>query len=198
MKDLLSVFSNATCFVLFMLLTAASCTGQEPEKSALPKETVMSESVMGKKVNQTENGLKEGLWRKFHENGQLSAEGEYSADLKEGLHRQWQKNGTLLLEGWYENGKANGLMKWFHEGGHLAAVGNMVNDVREGDWKICDIEENGFCIQAHFDNGKRSGVWTINHATAHDKLWKQQIWKDDKIVSEECWNEQGEPIKCIP
>jgi len=147
-------------------------------------------------INQYKNGKKEGLWRTYYEAGQLKTEGNYETGLKEGLHRTWEDNGILLLEGFYAKGKANGLMKWFHERGHLAGEGNMENGIRIGKWKICDVQENGFCIEANFKDGKRDGIWKIYHEDARDKLWKEQTWKDDKIVSEKCWDKDGLPIEC--
>jgi len=147
-------------------------------------------------LNQYQDNKKDGLWRAYHQNGQLKSEGKYTAGLKEGLHKEWEENGILSVEGYYANGKANGLMKWYHEKGHLAGEGKMIDDIRVGPWKICDIEENGFCIEAYFENGKRHGSWKIYHEHARDKLWKEQTFKDDKMVSEECWDENGKTIDC--
>ncbi|MFK7770704.1 MAG: toxin-antitoxin system YwqK family antitoxin [Saprospiraceae bacterium] len=112
------------------------------------------------------------------------------------MHREWEDNGILFLEGFYSKGKAKGLMKWFHEKGHLAGEGNMKDDVRFGPWKICDIQENGFCIDANFKDGKRDGIWKIYHENAQDKLWKEQTFKEDKMVSEKCWDKEGKQMEC--
>jgi ligand-binding sensor domain-containing protein len=145
--------------------------------------------------NQYENGKKDGFWQTVFNNGQLKSTGNYKAGQKEGLHRRWGTNGILESEGYYRKDKANGLMKWFHEGGHLAGSGDMKEGIREGPWKICDIEPNGFCIGAHFKNGLRDGLWKINHDSG--KLWKEQTWKEDKVVVEKCWDEAGEEIACV-
>ena len=189
--------------VLFALLNGTACSRQvKQETSDQTKSSITTEISETSKngdgiiVNQYKNGKKDGLWRGFHKNGQMKSEGSYTAGLKEGLHKEWEDSGILLLEGFYAKGKANGLMKWFHEKGHLAGEGNMIDDVREGPWKICDIEENGFCIDAYFKNGKRDGIWKIYHEHAKDKLWKEQTFKDDKMVSENCWDENGQSIEC--
>jgi len=147
-------------------------------------------------LNQYKAGKKEGKWKTSYPTGQLKTEGNYKNGLKEGLHKEWAADGILLLEGFYEKGKANGLMKWYHEKGHLAGEGKMKDGIRFGTWIICDVEENGFCIEAHFKAGKRDGIWKINHENARDKLWKEQTWKDDKVVSEKCWDEKGNVIEC--
>lgn len=192
---------------IFSLLNCIDCIGQlsqeknhqtKPNTTSVNSDTLKytAEITDTVKLNQYKYGKKDGLWRTFYENGQLKAEGSFKADLKEGLHREWEENGIILLEGNYSKGKANGLMKWYHERGHLAGEGNMQDDIRVGKWKICDIQENGFCIEAYFKNGKRDGIWKINHENARDKLWKEQTWKDDKIVSEKCWDEKGKEIEC--
>lgn len=174
--------------VLLALLTSAGCTGQIQTKPSEQDDTTM--------INQIKDGKKDGLWKAYYRNGQLKSEGSYTEGLKEGLHKEWQHNGILLLEGFYANGKANGLMKWFHEKGHLAGEGNMVDDARVGPWKICDIEENGFCIEAYFENDKREGIWKIHHKNSSDKLWKEQTFKNDKMVAEKCWDKNGKQIEC--
>ena len=85
-------------------------------------------------------------------------------------------------------------MKWFHEKGHLAAQGNMKDDKRNGPWKICDIDNESSCIDAHLKNEMRDGLWKIYHDDG--KLWKEQTWKNDKIIGEKCWDENGKKITC--
>lgn len=185
---------------MLALLNCIGCSGQANQKeNTQTKPTAQTESTeQGDStiLNQYKDSKKDGLWREHYQNGQLKSEGSYTADLKEGLHREWGDNGVLLLEGFYAKGKANGLMKWFHERGHLAGEGNMIDDIRVGPWKICDIQENGFCIEAYFKNGKRDGIWKIPHENARDKLWKEQTFKEDKMVSEKCWDENGKEIEC--
>lgn len=211
MYRLEQIYIRSTFLILalaiFTLLNCIGCNGQlNQEKNTQTKQNTTlgiedtlkytAEIIDTVKLNQYKNGKKDGFWRTFHENGQLKEEGSYKVGLKEGLHKQWEDNGIILLEGIYSKGKANGLMKWYHEKGHLAGEGNMEDDIRVGKWKICDVEENGFCIEAYFKNGKRDGIWKINHENASDKLWKEQTWKDDKIVSEKCWDENGIEIEC--
>lgn len=196
-------FLTHLLLILFTIVNGIGCIGQINKKESTPTKPTVTKEIIdspedGDKtnLNQFKDGKKEGLWREVHQNGQLKSEGNYTSGLKEGLHKDWEDNGILMQEGIYKKGKANGLMKWYHEKGHLAGEGNMVNDIREGKWIICDVEENGFCIEAYFKKGKRDGVWKINHEDATDKLWKEQTWKDDKIISEKCWDINGKEIEC--
>lgn len=175
---------------LWIIVLPLGCKGQiKPENSSSKAITETNQSPIPYEDAERQQS--------FYPNGQLKSEGQYQAGLKEGLHREWQDNGVLSLEGFYTKGKAHGLMKWFHEGGHLAGSGNMLDGIRVGPWMICDVAENGFCIEANFKNGLRDGIWKIYHESARDKLWKQQTWKEDKMITEKCWDEKGATIDCI-
>ena len=189
--------------ILLGLINCVGCSGQVNQKDTTQtKPTAQTEIKAIPQddnniiLNQYEDREKDGLSREYYQNGQLKSEGIFTNGLKEGLHREWGDNGILLLEGLYVKGKANGLMKWFHERGHLAGEGDMINDLRVGPWKICDIEENGFCIEAFFKNGKRDGIWKIYHEDARDKIWKEQTFEEDKMLSEKCWDKIGKQIIC--
>ena len=89
------------------------------------------------------NGLKEGLWREWHANEQLSYEGAYNDGNKEGLHKVWFENGQLAFEGAYKDGKKEGLHKVWFENGQLAF---------EGTYK--DGKEEGFTHKKWDENGQ--------------------------------------------
>ena len=197
----MNLFHAPLTFLLILQVRFTACSGQTNPESHTSSSPTTADTVAPKEEatvlpNQYNNGQKEGLWTDVYPNGQLKSEGNYKNGLKEGLHKGWSEDGTLTLEGFYQNGKANGVMKWYHEKGHLAGEGKMVDDKRVGPWKICDIQENGFCIDAHFKNGKRDGTWKIYHENARDKVWKEQEFKEDKMVSEKCWDENGNTITC--
>jgi antitoxin component YwqK of YwqJK toxin-antitoxin module len=82
------------------------------------------------------NSEREGLWRLWYENGQLSQEGNYLNGKAEGLWRLWHENGQLSLEGNYLNGKAEGLYRLWHENGQLSEEGNYLNGKVEGLWRF--------------------------------------------------------------
>ncbi len=178
-----------------------SCSGRKDQKKSIQTESInQQENSEQKKIYshlQTKENNKAQVRRTLHQNGLLKSEGHYINNKKEGLHREWADSGILELEGFYSRGKANGSMKWYHEKGHLAAEGNMIDDIREGPWRICDIEENGFCIDAYFKNGKRDGIWLIYHENTENKLWKEQTFKDDIMISEKCWDVNGNLIECL-
>ena len=60
---------------------------------------------------------REGLWRWWHENGQLKVEENYVNDKEEGLYRWWYENGQLKQEGNHVNGEREGLWRFWNEKG---------------------------------------------------------------------------------
>ncbi len=186
----LNKYLSITVLLLILLVCTEGCSRQKPT-AVDPSSSLHTDDF-----NHTVEGLKVGLWRTYHPNGQLKREGAYVLGKKEGTHKEWSDTGILLVEEIYKNGKGNGLTQWFHEGGHLAGEGQMVDGVRQGPWKICDIEENGFCIDANFVDGKREGIWKIYHDNTNSSLWKEQTFRDDQMVAEKCFDLEGKVINC--
>lgn len=191
-----------TIILLIVFFACGSCSGQtkkdQNNKNYKKPSTEINDNLITQdnfNLNKYKNDEKHGLWREYYKNGQLKSEANYVEGEKEGMYREWLENGTKSVEGIYENGKANGLMIWYHEGGNVAGMGNMIGDIRVGKWKICDIEENGFCIEAYFKIGKRHGIWKINYVDV-DKLWKEQTFKEDQLISERCFDKKGKEIEC--
>ena len=182
-------FNNKIIFCSLFLFSWIGC------KNTIMQEKDVSSSLSTSSSNK-EKATINGIRKTYYDSGQLKTKGEYFLGLKKGLHKEWDEQGRLILEGFYSEGKANGLMKWYHEAGHIAGAGNMVNDIREGKWKICDREKDGFCINAFFVHGKREGVWT-SYDTKNDKrIRMEEVYKNDKRISQKCWNSKEKEIAC--
>ena len=54
------------------------------------------------------NGMFEGTWVYYHDNGQLQAKGNYKNSKREGAWSNYWDNGRLISEGNYKNGKKEG------------------------------------------------------------------------------------------
>jgi antitoxin component YwqK of YwqJK toxin-antitoxin module len=63
--------------------------------------------------------IRHGLFRAYHENGQLASEGEYENGLETGVWRDYHDNGQLAAEGEYRNGKENGRWRFWTSSGQL-------------------------------------------------------------------------------
>ena len=78
------------------------------------------------------NGLKQGKFRHWHENGQLKIEGIYKNGIEEGLFRGWYENGQLEEEVNFKNGKLNGLARDWYENGELEKEVMYDNGIENG------------------------------------------------------------------
>ena len=65
------------------------------------------------------DGIREGLWKWWYENEQLSIEANYKNGKLEGLYRAWHNNGQLLLKTNYKSGEEIGVFKRWYESGQL-------------------------------------------------------------------------------
>jgi len=148
------------------------------------------------KYNQYENGKKEGEWHEYHSNGNLKSSVIYKNGIKQGIAREWWENGNMSSFGTYVDGKANGMMTWYNMDGegHIAGKGNMVNGKRDGIWKICDIHDETACVEASFSMDKKDGPWNLYYENG--QLSQREIWKNDMLVSKECWDTDGKTITC--
>jgi antitoxin component YwqK of YwqJK toxin-antitoxin module len=63
-----------------------------------------------------ENGIKEGLVKKFHNNGIIKSETFYSEGCKNGIKKNYNKSGELIGETPYVNDKIEGIRKFYHNG----------------------------------------------------------------------------------
>lgn len=187
---------NKFFFILLILSFSLGCKTQEKSNDHEIPVTIIDTIQQSDHliINTYKNGLKDGLWREYYNNGQLKSEGSYSNGYKEGLHKEWFENGILSLEGYYENNLANGEMKWYHEKGHLAATEQMKNNIRTGLWKIYDIEDGKIGAEGEFENGKEIGVWKSFHENG--KVSRENIWENRQVISSKCWDENGTEIEC--
>ena len=62
-------------------------------------------------------GKLDGLWTKWHENGQKEEEGTYKKGKKDGLRTHWYDNGQKFWEETYKNGEKDGLCTFWYENG---------------------------------------------------------------------------------
>lgn len=64
------------------------------------------------------NGVSQGEWTYFHENGKLSARGHYVNNRREGEWLYYHKNGNLHSSGYYVNNNLEGIWQYWNEKGN--------------------------------------------------------------------------------
>ena len=80
-------------------------------------------SVKGKQKGTYKDGKKEGLWERYHWNGQLEKRGAYKDGNEDDLWVSYYGNGQLLSKSTYKNGVREGLYEYYDENGKLKKKG---------------------------------------------------------------------------
>ena len=66
----------------------------------------------------------DGLYRSWHENGNLSEEINFNSHKMNGLHRTWHTNGYLMVKGNYKEGSTDGVWEYYNEERQLIKIVN--------------------------------------------------------------------------
>lgn len=94
-----------------------------------------------------------GIYQKWHDNGQLKSECEYKNGVKEGPLKSWYENGQFWEECVYKNGKREGPLKSWYFDGQLEEEYEYKNGVYNGLYK--GWNQNGqLWIECRYKNGK--------------------------------------------
>jgi len=83
-------------------------------------------------------GEKEGLW--IYHYGDHREEGSYKDGLQDGVWKGWYNNGKLSFEGKFVNGLEDGKHTWYYENGKVREEGKYILGSREGVWKKYDSD----------------------------------------------------------
>ncbi|MCK4344678.1 MAG: toxin-antitoxin system YwqK family antitoxin [Bacteroidales bacterium] len=155
-------------------------------------------------LNQVDkNGLKQGYWKKYYDNGNIKYEGYFKNDKPTGeLKRYFENNVIQSILVFKENGKI-AETKIFYQNGKLAAEGTYVDKIKDGVWKyysyygeFLSMEEvysmgvkNGKSIKFYSDGqiseslnwtkGNKDGEWIQYFTNGKRKLYG--TYKDGKL-----------------
>jgi antitoxin component YwqK of YwqJK toxin-antitoxin module len=102
-------------------------------------------------VAKLKNGKLEGKRFRFHTNGNMQFEGHYVNGFLSGISKEWYDNGNLCIEKENQNGIENGKFTFYLEEGQKKLEGYMVMGKREGLWVEFDSE--GVPIYNHYYEG---------------------------------------------
>ena len=108
----------------------------EEEKPVKPK----LEEIEEPEIEITRRGPKRRTVSRFHPGGLPSLKFTVVGHLKDGLFLRWDEEGDLREEMHYHLGEKNGLCTYYYPGGSKELEGNYVNDQRAGIWMgwYCD------------------------------------------------------------
>ena len=128
------------------------------------------------------NGVPQGKWTYWHENGQKKSEGNILYGTEEGLWVSWYENGEKKVEGSVNNGQIEGMWMYWYEDGSRKAVRNFKNGREHGFWQ--SWYENGQVSgSGNTFFGKQDGTWTKWDEDGNKIL--EQVYEKGQLIKEE-------------
>lgn len=104
--------------------------------------------IDGIKINQYDiDGRKTGYWETDNERG------VYKNGIEDGPWKTYHENGQLQRNGSYINGKRDGYWETYHENGNLAGKGSYIDDKKDGIWEEY-FHDGEFWYKGEYKNGK--------------------------------------------
>ncbi|OQX78816.1 MAG: hypothetical protein B6D61_04655, partial [Bacteroidetes bacterium 4484_249] len=126
-------------------------------------------------------GMKQGKWKYFYEEGNISLEGEYKNDLKNGYFKEYAKNGNLISTSKYIDGILQedvaelaklDIKTEYYPSGKPKIVASYKNDVPEGVRR--EYSPEGEIVAGYiFKRGNIVGEGIIDEAGMKDGPWKE-------------------------
>ncbi len=104
-------------------------------------------------VGQIKDGLEDGYWIEYYEDGTKTSEGSYEAGNEVGQWYYYWENGKIESEGVYNDGMMDGTWTDYFESGKVSTSGAYADSKAEGPWKITD-EDTGEVIIVQYQDGK--------------------------------------------
>ncbi|NNC84384.1 MAG: toxin-antitoxin system YwqK family antitoxin [Flavobacteriales bacterium] len=87
------------------------------------------------------NGVKQGLWRTWHPNGNMFKEGTVIDEKEHGEYKEYYENGILRYQYHYDMGKKTGRWLGWYEDGTIYTERNFKDDQLHG--RLVHYDENG-------------------------------------------------------
>jgi antitoxin component YwqK of YwqJK toxin-antitoxin module len=122
-----------------------------------------------------------GVWRSFHDNGNIFTEEMYINGLLNGPFTEWNVYGIKTCEGEHLNdNKENNWISWYNDG-TKHSEGNYVNNDRHGHWTHFYGNGNKE-YEGEYANDRKHGRWTYFYPNGDKKSEGEYI--DDKRENE--------------
>ena len=118
-------------------------------------------------------------------------------------HKEYHENGQLKVEGRYNtNGQQIGVWKEYDKYGQIEREGSYNRKGQQtGVWKLYDGDF--VTLECSYTNGLKNGLWKDYHFRS-TQLESESNWSCGKcehvsqvrIISEKCWDKNGNEEKC--
>ena len=156
-------------------------------------------------IGSYKEGLKDELWKFYHDNGQLKELGNYKKGNRNGPFEFYHDNGQLDTSGNFKDGIIeDGVWKFYYDNGQLKELGNYKNGNPNGPFEA--YYDNGQLLnQGNFKDGKYHGTQTwfdhygdleLKTEYTNDKKhgWEISYYSDGSMKNVYCY-EVGNYIK---
>jgi antitoxin component YwqK of YwqJK toxin-antitoxin module/peroxiredoxin len=112
-----------------------------------------------KRHGQVVDGLQQGEWRYWYDDGKPQAIGGWKDDKQFGHWTWWWPDGRVQAEGDYlEGGRRTSHWRQYHADGQLASEGDYDRDRQDGLWRYWYDDGKPYA-EGFFDFGVKSGLW---------------------------------------
>ena len=168
MRTIISVF-----IVFFLVLSANGQSFVDVSKTKeITKEGVGLTTFEGKPFT--------GFVTENYPNGKPKTWITKKDGLSNGQWQEWLENGKLRYNAYWKDGKGHGLWQYFHDNGILKYEESYIMDIPDGISRAYydngQLKDDFFWLQ-----GKKQGVWTSYSETG--VVLKTEIYDDNKLVS---------------
>jgi antitoxin component YwqK of YwqJK toxin-antitoxin module len=128
-------------------------------------------------INFTDSkGLKQGLWRKTNELGQLKYEGSFKDNKPIGHFIYYFPGGQKKAESDYSKNGTLARTILYHEIGGVKAKGNYINEKKDSIWNFYD-EKQRLTSSENYHENKRNGKSIIYYPSG--KKYEESEWLND-------------------
>lgn len=133
------------------------------------KSTGWYENGQKKFEGELKNGKQHRKWSWWYENGQKKGEIEFRDGKIHGKETWWWKTGKKRVEREFRDGKQNGKGTKWYENGQKEQEGEFRDGIPYGKATLW------------YKNGQKES---------------EMEWRDGELISEKCWDKDGNPIPC--
>jgi len=151
-------------------------------------ETYYPETKTIQKRETYKNGILNGLYESWYDNGELELEANYKNGELNGLYELWWSNGQLYRNYNYKNGGLNGIQIEYYPNGKLELEANYKNGEADGlyqEW----YDDGQQIIKCWYKDGKLEGLYQEWYNDG--QLREESIYENGNIKLYQIWNPDG-------
>lgn len=136
-------------------------------------------------------GRKDGIEKRFYEDGELFSEMPYSNDTAVGISKTYRDKGGISTESPYVKGRLNGIEKQYYESGKLKSEIPFVDGLKNGVEK--EYFENGvLSLEIPYTDNSKNGI--EKEYTKSGKLKRETTYTINEMGATKNYDENGNEI----